>query len=356
MTNSPYIEFLIEKIDPLVKDIDENASILDDPLLKLMKKDSISGSDVNEQGRIDLWQSNAKPSVFMGDTWEYTFGDVEEKVGSIKTKKLTIAVQLTQEDYKKMKRDGFVSNKIKKKLESQMKKNRAFATLQVRKWAFGKFPASSIFHDAEFFSPFVKGAGNTIANPNDVGSNIALDLTAVAWSGALQTENNVVVFANAIKNAFVLVDSDSDMELPFTTLYLIVSPDFYQILDTNKDILNATSQQRSDKTYRQDLESAGIIIVKDNQGATYTYADGNVHTSTIMADLGVDFSIEPIDYEDGEQWSDWRELQIKKGETYKFVYEKHKEVEFTFLCEAYDISGTLYKKVLEVTTTPLDVT
>lgn len=352
--NNPYVVFLAEKLDPLIMEMDENASILDAPILNLLRRDTIDGGDVSDKGVIDLYQSDAKPSVFQGDEWEYIFGDVEEKYGKQKTKKITIAIHLNKKEYKKLRRTGKVSSLIRKKILAQMRKSKMFATVQVKKWFFGKFGTSSMFYDPGFISPMSTSSSNTLSDPNDMNSGSTLDKTAIIWSGSQQTYKNVETFANAVMQLFVKTDTNTDVEIPFRRFTWIVNPNFYVILNNTKDI--KTSTDVSDNTYIEDLRSAGIDVVKDNQGATYTYGDGNAHTSFIVADIE-EFEIDPVSYDlDDDAWSEWKEIYVQKGATGRFIYVKIKEVEFTFLTDAWGVNDTLYKKVLEVSTTPFDDT
>lgn len=359
MANQPYIQFLQENLNPLIRELDESRSILDDPFISQLRVEPIDGGDVGEQGYIDLWQSVSKPSVYMGDQWMYTFGDSKEKVGRIKTTKITIAVNLTKSEYKKIRESGFVSSKIKKKLKDQMRTDIMYGIMQVKKRFFNAFDTSSLYYDGDFVSPGKKSASDTLADPNDVNSNSALALTSIKWSGAQQSENNVQNFANQVKQTFVLIDSDTDIEIPVSTFTWIVSPEFYTILNSTKDILNSTTNQRSENTYITDLANAGITVIKDNQGASYTYSDGNTHTSMVYGDLPDAFQICPVKYkadDADDRWSEWREIPIQKGDLWTYMYEKHRDIEFTFMQDAYDISGTLYAKKLEVTTQPYDQT
>jgi len=356
-TNTPYIQFLETNLDPIVKEIDENQSMLDDPTLNMLRVEPISGSEVSLDGRVNLHQSNAKPSVYVGDTWQYTYGDQYENVGSLKSKKVTVAAQLNAEEAKKAKRAGAITSLILNKITSLLRKSKKFATMYIKKFLFGTIATTSLIYDPEFVSPLKKSNAGTLADPNDVNSNTTLDLTAIAWSGALQTINNVITFAQYVKEKFTIIDVNTDMEMEIKQFVWFVGPHMWTILTSNKDIVDVTNKNRSPNTYIVDLANAGIIVVKENQSATHTVGDGNAHTSIIVGDIGEYVALKPVTYsEDDDVWTEWREINIRNGNTYKYIVEKHKEVEFMFMIDAFDLNGILYKPVLEVSTTPTDDT
>lgn len=349
MVDTNVYQILKDVADPMIFDI--NVDDMASPYSVLAMMDSIVFKNMVTAGTgyIDVVAFKALPTIYVGDRLAYTGNDREIAVGKLKSKIMTIGIEMTEDEAKRLRvTDPLI---IRKGLEAQQRVQTAYALEIMEKWAIKPFASTADpDYDPDWRIPLGVSSTGTAGDPRDLNGGSVLDLSAIKLSGSAQTQRNVETLTDAITQAFTKIDYFTHREMPFGRIVLGCDPRTFLKFKNIKDILN--TNQRSDKTYMADLEASGFAFAKSVWfDTTYVGAANDTADICAFADPMSNFLVYMVP--DGlNGWDpEWRELSEKTGNYTTFKYAKYRRWEFAIQSRPYWINDSesaayFYKPVL----------
>jgi hypothetical protein len=215
-------------------------------------------------------------------------------------------------------------------------------------------------YDSDWYGLFHGASAGTLSDPADLNSTAgtAEDHTALAFSGAAQTSNNLPILLGTVgRLAGAKIDYTKKIPLPLKKRYIGMHPICAEILKNAWEILDDTSGHRATESTYVLLENSGYTIIEDAWfDADYAGADDGASTLTFFYDPGESFVLWVVPNK-GQTWSAWVEREEKTGKKWRLFYEKHKKIEIAVRPKGYFIQTTstaaaFYKKCLRVNIDP----
>lgn len=360
VTTNPFT-LLKEQVDPMIETIREDMSPLaNNPIIALLRRDTIK-MQVPESGILELYHFRSAPCVVIGDRWAYQASGKNMDVGKIKFKKYTIQVKLTEDEVDRIEQIG-VDALVARGLRNQLKTNQAYLEDQLLKWIIDPWNSvtTSEEYDSLYLGLFAPSNAGTISNPSDLNATAgtALDKTALKFSGAGQTANNIQQLLSSVLPSMVKKDYNTHLQVPVNNLYLGVEPVVYSILKSTRDIMNSTTGQRDTQTYLQSLIASGINVIESVWfDQSYSYSTGNTSRLCFFSNPQENCYLYVIEPPNGQTWSEWDKIHENMGEKNVILYEKHKKVEMGVNAQAYYVNtsataGSYFKAMFFATITP----
>jgi len=330
MVTTNVFALLKDYVDPTFEKISDEMPLIGGPLLDVLGYELIKGIKVPEAGIMEFWQPRSMPAIHIGDRWGYVQGGRTVDTGKIKFKKMTISVVLSEDELNRIEVDG-QGSMIEKVLRRERKENVLYLRQELEKWCIDPWDAvtTSTDYDSLYAGLFKLSSTGTVTNPSDMNTTAgtAEDLSAtVMLTGTSRTYNNVSRIAAQIQLDLKKIDFITKRETSFTNVYYMVNPLAKKIMDTNYDMLNATTQALSPLTYTQDLAKMGITVISSPH-ISYTYGSTNEMTGIAFADPNEWFEIYMVD-NGSEGWSEWKEKPNENNGITTYSYEKHRKIEF----------------------------
>lgn len=336
---NPYT-LLKESVNPIIEQFLENNPISSSPLISILDLQPIKGIEVSEAGTLELYMFKSSPCVVIGDRYAYKTGVRDLEQGKIKFKKFTLQIKVTEDEMERIKQKGLTSL-IARNLRNEIKNSVGFLQAKIHKWIIDPWEGATTDpnYDSSYVGLFAVSGTGTLSDPNDLNATpgTPLDLSVlINLTGSAQTENNIERLTSNVAIGMTKIDAINEAELPIGTVYMGCHPYVEKVLKTVHDILNTTSNQRSERPYKQLLEDRGIIIVPSvSFDPDYAYTTTTTTQLCFFADPKDNFAFLLVTPAEGESWTEWREEHNTDGELMTISYEKHKKLEIGCLAQSY---------------------
>ncbi len=354
MANSVFT--LLERlVDPVIDKINENESPIKNDVLDLFQYREIKGIKVPESGILEFSQARASPAIYIGDSWGYIKGDRTIGQGQVKFKKMTLSIGMTEDEANRIEsQDGTV---IEDMMSAELKESSKYLQTTIEQWSIDPWAGvtTSEDYDSLFAGALVLSSTGTLSSPSDMCSTAGTAetwTTTVVLSGSNKTTNIVATIAGGVKKQLHKIDAINKKEYRPNTIYMGVHPQVWDILSTEKDLLNDTTKQTSGVPLTQDLATVGIIVVQSVWfDSDYAYAEDATTSVCFFADPKEFFHILAVLPPEGNGWGEWKESQNHNAGVTTVSYEKHKKVEFAVQARAIYVNtsstaGSYFKPVV----------
>jgi len=347
MTIASPFSLLKEHVNPMISGISPDMRPSEDPFIKVLGKEEISGFQQPEAGELDIYAYKSQPAVIVGDVLSYKPGTRQMGTGQIKFKKITQQLRITEDELVRIEQHGN-GGIVKNSLEDQKIQNNLYFISQIQRWAINRWEGVTTDeeYDAKFKSLLHPSDGGTITEPSDLNATAGtpLDISATTiMMGTNQTANNIQRIMSRVRMGMTKIDFNTKMVLPISNLHVGVHPLFKAILDGTTEILNTTSGQRG-ATYSTMLGTQGVTIIESTFfDSDYAGAEDGDTQMTFFANPKINFKFLLVTMPSGmEAWSNWRDSKDKDEASGRetISYEIHKAMEFGFFARPYWVMTT----------------
>jgi len=367
VTNNPF-RILVEKYDPMYKNYSANSqAIATNPILSRLRVRDVNIPYSSPKAMtMDLYMKRSHGQVFIGDEWKYGNSDTEYFTGSIKFKKYTSAIRVSEDMLDRMEQmaefDG--DSEIAKQVESEAIANNQTLSRELERMCVNPWDGATtdVNYDSGISNGlFVGSATNTMGKPNDLNATAgtAAPLTALKLSGAGQTQNNWYQIWNAVVTGTVRRDYYTKELLEVKKWSCLVDPYTYAIISSTYEILNSTTGEREKITLADKMRGVGIeIFVSSYVNTSYVGAAAGTAKMYFIGDIDTDFELLRKNPPQGtDTWTQWEKLPNATDNGLVYSFEKHKKLELCFLATSHPIytaadTMSYFKKIFAVDVTP----
>ena len=365
MATNPYA-LLKEVVSPMIEQIPEEMKVSDDPLLKILGREVVTGIQTPEAGILELYQFKAAPRIIVNDRWVYGTGTRDMDQGRIKLKKFTVQLKVTEDELDRIEQNGMDASIIARNIRNQKRDNGAYLINQIQRWGVNRWEGATddLEYDDQFNSMFQGSNTGTISEPSDMNATAGTPQNlsaAVSIWGTNKTANNVQRITQYALTGLTFLDFVSKLQVPVRKIYMGCHPKVAALFRTTRELLNSTTGQVSNDSLAQLFEASGITIVESvwfDSDASTTVEDATTQL-TFFADPEFNFKMIVVPPpKNGEAWSDWKDgKEINKmADLETITYEKHKKMEIGFLAQPYWVrtaaaTDAFYKPLYRVTIT-----
>ena len=175
MANNPFT-LLREVVDPIMQTTSADASVFNDPFLNLFNFEDYQGMQPDSAGKIDIWKVTSMPAINIGDYWQYTSGSKKTTTGSLKCKKMTISVGLSEDELDRITKLGANNSIIAKELINLQKDTFDYLKQTLHLWITDPWGGVTTGedYDASYVGALAASSTGTISNPSSPVEAVAV--------------------------------------------------------------------------------------------------------------------------------------------------------------------------------------